>query len=253
MGDSIKNWQKFGENDPYYGVLSDDRFRSKNLNKASLQEFFDTGRDFVKDSEKRLSEFFGGSLQGKKILDFGCGVGRLTLPFAEIGNHKTVGVDISEGVLEKARQHQLTLGLKNVHFHKYDGHILNLDEDFDFINSYIVFQHIEQAMGLNLLTQLLEGLKPGGIMQVHFTHGHCLPWSTYANFYLRTKVPLYNFFYSSLKHRRLVAEPTMQMNHYSIGKLYDLFREVSKDLYVIHTNHGGHLGAIYLLQKTTGI
>ncbi len=251
MGDSIKNWQKFGENDPYYGVLSDEKFRSSKINDASLKEFFESGRAFVKETEERLSKNFGCSLNGKKILDFGCGVGRLPLPFAEAGKNETLGVDISNGVLEKAKQHQSMLNVQNARFRKYDGKNLSLGKDFDFINSYIVFQHIEPDKGMDLLRQLLSALKPGGFIQVHLTHGHCLPWKTYANFYLRTKVPIYNFFYSSLKHRKFLSEPTMQMNHYSINKLYEMFRAVSQDLYIVHTNHGGHLGAIYLLQKQT--
>lgn len=251
MGDSIKNWRKFGEKDPYYGVLSDEKFRSKNITDTSIQEFFDTGRAFVKETEERMSKNFRDTLKGKKILDFGCGVGRLTLPFAEAGKNETIGVDVSEGVLDKARLHQSMLHVENLHFFQYDGKSLNLDQEFDFINSYIVFQHIEPTRGMRLLSQLIEVLKPGGYMQVHFTHSHCLSWNTFANFYLRTKVPLYNFIYSSLKHRKFLSEPTMQMNHYSIPNLYDAFRSVSNELYIVHTNHGGHLGAIYLFQKSS--
>ena len=39
------------------------------------------------------------------------------------------------------------------------------------------------------------------------------------------------------------------LNHYPSQKLFDLFSRYSKTVHVEFTNHGGHLGAFYLLRK----
>jgi ubiquinone/menaquinone biosynthesis C-methylase UbiE len=54
-----------------------------------------------------LSETFTGK---KKILDVGCGTGFLSLILAELG-HEVVGIDLSEGMLSKARKKSDNLGL----------------------------------------------------------------------------------------------------------------------------------------------
>ncbi|UXM85293.1 class I SAM-dependent methyltransferase [Methanococcus aeolicus] len=54
-----------------------------------------------------LSETFSGK---KKILDVGCGTGFLSLILAELG-HEVVGIDLSEGMLSKARKKADNLGL----------------------------------------------------------------------------------------------------------------------------------------------
>ncbi|WP_172632619.1 class I SAM-dependent methyltransferase [Methanotorris igneus] len=54
-----------------------------------------------------LSEIFKRKM---KILDVGCGTGFLSLILAELG-HEVVGIDLSEGMLNKAREKAKNLGL----------------------------------------------------------------------------------------------------------------------------------------------
>ena len=37
-------WQKWGEQDPYFAVITEPRFRSANLTAEAKQQFFDSGR-----------------------------------------------------------------------------------------------------------------------------------------------------------------------------------------------------------------
>jgi len=246
---SISNWKKWGKQDPYYGVLSEEKYRTRRMREKDLEGFFKTGESFVQDTEKKISKLFGLSLTGCSILDFGCGVGRLAIPFARFSANQVVGLDVSPEVIDIARSHIPSMEVKNLDFMVFDGQNLPELPQFDFINSYIVFQHIETSLGYTLLHQLLGKLKPGGIIQVHITYGHSLPKLSYWNFFLRGKLPLYNFLYSFLKNRNVNAEPIMQMNHYSPQKLFGIFSKHSNNIQVELTNHGGHLGAIYLLRK----
>lgn len=246
---SLHNWKKLGKQDPYYGVLSDEKYKSQNITEQDLQEFFLSGNLFVEDTENRIRHYFDQSLSNCSILDFGCGVGRLVIPFAKLSNQKVVGLDVSADIIEKANVHKSEMDIQNLELRVFDGITLPPLPPFDFINSYIVFQHIETSLGYLLLSQLLAKLKNGGILQVQITYGHTLPKLKYWNFFLRGKIPLYNYLYSLIKSRKLDTEPVMQMNHYSPQKLFGLFSQYSKSVQVEFTNHGGHLGAYYLLKK----
>ncbi|MBD3626556.1 class I SAM-dependent methyltransferase [Cyclobacterium sp.] len=250
MSESISNWKKWGEKDPYYGVLSDEKYRMERLSEERLKEFFETGEVYVAESRKRISEWMGVDIAQGNILDFGCGVGRLAIPFAKLTRQEVWGLDISEDIIARANAHKDSMGLHNLNFKSYNGKDLEGIPAFDFVNAYIVFQHIEFRKGMGLLRQLLEITRENGIVQVQVTFGHRLPWKTYTNFFLRTKFRPYNFIYSSLKHRRLCSEPVMQMNHYSPQKLFELFSCYSKQVHIEFTDHGGHLGAIYALKKS---
>lgn len=246
---AIQNWKKFGRQDPYYGVLTDEKYRSTNITEKDLSEFFRSGELYVQESEKRIAHLFDQSLEECTILDFGCGVGRLAIPFAGLSHKNVIGLDVSEEIISKANLHKTDRGITNLDLKVFDGANLPSLPSFDFINSYIVFQHIEPSIGYPLLRQLLEKLNPEGILQVQITYGHSLPQLRYINFLLKGKVPLYNYVHSFLKTGRFGAEPVMQMNHYSPEKLFDLFSKYSTQIHVEFTNHGGHLGAYYLLKK----
>ncbi|MCH7415766.1 class I SAM-dependent methyltransferase [Belliella sp. R4-6] len=247
--DSLKNWKKFGKNDPYFGVLSDEKYKKENLTEDGLQEFFATGEAYVNESLHRINQLTKFSLDHASILDFGCGVGRLAIPFSKYTSAKVVGLDISPEILDKARAHAYSFGRDNIDFVLYDGENLPKLPSFDLVNSYIVLQHIEINRGLALLTQLLDKVKIGGIAQIQITHGHELPTIPYLNFYLRTKVPLYNFLYSFAKHREIIVEPVMQMNLYKTDLLKTVFAKYSTTIKEVQTNHGGILGSFYILKR----
>ena len=48
---------------------------------------------------------------GSTVLDIGCGVGALHLTLLQEGASGAIGVEISEGMLEKARRHAMDLGM----------------------------------------------------------------------------------------------------------------------------------------------
>ena len=76
-----------------------------------------------------LSETFEGK---KKILDVGCGTGFLSLILAELG-HEVVGIDLSEGMLSKARMKADNLGL-DIEFMIGDAENLHFEDDsFDAV------------------------------------------------------------------------------------------------------------------------
>jgi 2-polyprenyl-3-methyl-5-hydroxy-6-metoxy-1,4-benzoquinol methylase len=246
---TVNTWKQFGKEDPYYGVLSDQKYKSKNITSQDLTGFFATGKNYVAETQKRIKLLYGLELSEASILDFGCGVGRLTIAFSFLTNKKTVGIDVSPEILEKAKTHSVEMGAENVEYLLSEGKILPDTGNFDFINSYIVLQHIETKIGIGIIQQLLDKLEIGGIMQIQATYGNNWPKIKYFHYFLRANYSLYNFVYSCLKNRTLKAEPMMQMNPYEPKVLFRLFSKYSNSIHIELTDHTGFLGASYMFRR----
>lgn len=100
-----------------------------------------------------------------RALEIGCGMGRLLRPLSE-RVASVVGVDLSETMIARAREY--CAGRPNVELHRTDGTLAFLpDESFDFVFSYIVFQHVpRKAYIQRYLRESARVLKPGGILRV---------------------------------------------------------------------------------------
>lgn len=97
-----------------------------------------------------------------RVLDLGCGIGRLMKPLAPrvAGVH---GVDVSGEMIERARTY--LADLSNVTLTENSGADLSgLDsESFDFAYSYLMFQHIpERPVVETYLSEVARVLRPGG-------------------------------------------------------------------------------------------
>src|SRR5215510_16457488 len=75
-----------------------------------------------------------------RVLDFGCGVGRLMKPLIEAGC-RVDGVDISERMLAFAKQDQALGGSEFFHSNGNDCGAAP-DATYDFVYSHLCFQHI---------------------------------------------------------------------------------------------------------------
>lgn len=100
-----------------------------------------------------------------RVLEIGCGVGRLLRPLA--GRvARVVGVDLSEAMLARARDH--CGGLPNVELLRTDGGLDSFpDAAFDFVFSHIVFQHLpRKAYAERYFRDAFRVLVAGGIFRV---------------------------------------------------------------------------------------
>ena len=99
-------------------------------------------------------------------MEIGCGLGRITRPFAE--NFLEVhGVDVSAEMIERARQR--LRDCPNVTLHLISGMDLSSlpDKHFDLAFSYLVFQHIPSRTVIqNYIREAARVLKPGGALKV---------------------------------------------------------------------------------------
>jgi 2-polyprenyl-3-methyl-5-hydroxy-6-metoxy-1,4-benzoquinol methylase len=209
-----KAWEKFGKIDPYFGVLADERFAADKIDE-NRDEFFATGRSSVAHILGRYGEHFGG-LRCERALDFGCGVGRLTFPLArEFAS--VVGLDVSPSMLLEAESNAERLGVSNVQFALADDQLSNAPGGFDFVNSYIVLQHIPVRRGLAILSRLVDKVRPGGGFHVHFSMrtdslaSRSVWWASHH-------IPGVKI-WQNLQCGRRWNSPAMQMNNYPLNRV----------------------------------
>lgn len=162
-------WEKFGEENPYYAVLTLDRFNSGKLTEDRKAEFFKTGEDHIERIWDEIKNHFEKDFEPKNAIDFGCGVGRLVIPLA--GKvEKVVGIDISEQMLFKADENCRNFGYENTEFFLTDDFLKLNKEKFDLIHSTIVFQHINPKIGLGIFENLVQSLNEKGVGVFNFVY-----------------------------------------------------------------------------------
>ena len=162
-------WVKWGQQDPYFAVITEDRFRAGKLNDDAKQAFFDTGRwhaRYVLDTCRRLID---PAFEPARALDFGCGVGRVAVPLAE-RVASVVGVDVSPDMLAEARRNCDLHGLANVELLPSDDTLSAVIGSFDLVHSCITFQHIDVPRGRRLFARLIELLAHNGIGAIQITY-----------------------------------------------------------------------------------
>ncbi|MGW0519920.1 methyltransferase domain-containing protein [Crossiella sp. NPDC003009] len=150
-------WDNLGKEDPYWAVLSDPERRH---NQWDHDEFMATGRRHVEAVSGWLA---GLDLElGGRVLDFGCGLGRLSNALAETGC-QVVGVDIAPSMVEQAKA--MSRFPERTEFVAYDGRALPFpDASFDGVLSLIVLQHIPPLPKVASLLELVRVVRPGGVL-----------------------------------------------------------------------------------------
>jgi SAM-dependent methyltransferase len=223
--DTDKTWEYFGKTDPYFGVLTYEGFRADKLAADAKSQFFDSGKRYVEFILGTVRDHLDPSLQLTRGLDFGCGVGRLTIPLASVCK-SMVAVDVSESMLAEAAKNCREQGISNVTFVKSNDGLSAVSGPLDFVHSFIVFQHIPRDRGEALLKRLVELLQDDGIGVLHFT----CSWSSKTSLARRLLTDAYKsvpllYGVRNLLKGRPVGEPMMQMNQYDTNRLLRILQE----------------------------
>jgi SAM-dependent methyltransferase len=212
-----KDWEKWGATDPYFGVYSDSRFRLDQIKESDRDAFFQSGREHVDQVLSTIKRVFSPARTPSSGLDFGCGVGRLTIPMATKLNH-VVGVDISMSMLTEAAKNCRQFEVANVDFVIGDDDLSRIAKRFDLINSYIVLQHIPWRRGRRMVRALADRVEPGGYLVIQILTRCSVNVLTRSLTRLRYEVPLLQLLWNSLRSRPL-SDPPMQLHVYVLSEL----------------------------------
>ncbi len=153
-----RTYEKLGRDDPLYAVLSR---RGLRHNKWDPAEFFQTGKREIRGVLQYV-DHLGLPLLRQRVLDFGCGVGRLSQALAE-HFERVVGVDIAESMVQRAREY-------NRHGDRVDYLVNTTDNleildsnSFDFVYTNITLQHIPPEPAGKYIREFFRVLRPGGV------------------------------------------------------------------------------------------
>lgn len=154
-------WTALGASQPHYSVISDRRFASRD-GQVNRAQFDQTGRAEVEALQQRLTGLGIDAASLPHCVEYGCGVGRVTLPLAGLF-HEVTGFDISQPHLDLAAEALSDAAIDNVTLRRVEAlRTLDLPEH-DFFYSRIVLQHNPPPLIAHILRRALARLRPGGI------------------------------------------------------------------------------------------
>jgi 2-polyprenyl-3-methyl-5-hydroxy-6-metoxy-1,4-benzoquinol methylase len=230
-------WDEWGRRDPYYGVITHPKFRRAAMTDEAKREFFGSSEPHAQYVLGMIRRHIDPEFSPRKILDFGCGVGRLLVAFATMAED-VVGVDVSQAMLDEARRNCDERQLRNVRLVQTDDYLSTLPETFDLIHSFIVFQHIPVARGRLILANLLRRLRPGGVATIQLTYSKTRFAATHG-----VAPPESVATAAATPANSADADPQIQMNPYNMNEI--LFLIQSQGVQKCHLefmDHGGELG-----------
>jgi SAM-dependent methyltransferase len=105
-----------------------------------------------------------------RILDFGCGVGRVMEAIVDLGFRNVDGVDISQAMLDHAAA---SPALRNSRFWQTNGHDAGgaPEGTYDLAYSFICLNHISMRQTrIDIMRALGRALKPGGTVALEFLY-----------------------------------------------------------------------------------
>ncbi len=240
-------WEFFGENDPYFGVYSIPEMRSETMDQGKIEKFFERGEEYVGRVWREIEDIFITDFKPQRSLDFGCGVARLTVPIAR-RSKEAVGVDISKNMLEIAEKNAKLFGVDNISFIQGDDDLSRVSGEFDFIHSFIVFQHIKPEIGERIFQKMVENLTENGIGVVHFEYSNTISTPVQnLRFKLYSELPfVYSLRNLILRKRK---EPLIPMYEYDLNRLMLILQENNcHNCHVRFSKHGVE-GVVLFFQK----
>ncbi len=243
-----EHWERLARSDPYFAVLRDARYHRDRLTDAALDDFFASGEAHLEQVFTTVRERLGISLQPERALDFGCGVGRVTIPLAARAR-SVVAVDTSDTMLHEAAGHCARRGVTNVEFVLADARLTALRGTFDFVHSYIVFQHIPWREGRPILARLIALLREGGVAALHVIYAERTGRAVRALEWAQRSVPLAHEVMNLLRGRS-PRTPLIEMNCYALTMVLGLLQAEACDAcHLQFTRHGAYDGVLLFFQK----
>ncbi len=239
-------WEEWGRRDPYFGVITNPKFRRANLDDQALTEFFESGRRHVDYVMKMIHTYIDPGFCPTSVVDFGCGAGRLVVPFAQVAQ-QVVGLDVSGSMLDEATRNCTARGLGNVRLLLSDDELSGLTGEYDLVHSFIVFQHIPPERGRVILRRLLDFIAPGGVGAIHVLYGKQIHAETHG---MPPPQPVKEQPLPAQTSLPPEVDPEMQMNPYVLNEILFLVQRVGVcRLHIEFTDHGGELGVFIFFRK----
>ena len=122
-------------------------------------------------------------LDGKTVLDIGCGMGQHAKQYSDLGAKSVLGIDISAKMLKYAREHYSADNITYRQMAMED--IGEINQQFDLITSSLVFDYIEDFGGL--MRKIHRLLKDDAEFVFSMSHPIATAWDGVYDRYTRTE------------------------------------------------------------------
>jgi SAM-dependent methyltransferase len=154
-------WSTLGEVEPHWSVLTQERYRADRI-AENRAEFLASGEAHARVIVGLLARHGIAAADLPRVVEFGCGVGRISIPLARRFAQVT-GCDISAGHLEAARAAAMEAGAANLAWWHVGPATLMPAPPWDFWTSHLVLQHNPPPLIRHILRHAFAGLAPGGV------------------------------------------------------------------------------------------
>ena len=157
-----KVWNGYGDQDPFWSVLTNEKYRASSIGQSDIDEFYATGEIDCRVMLELIARVGLSLPPNSTALDLGCGLGRIG---EHVSTHvKTyLGVDISSPHLRQANERFKYLRRNNARFMLLPQ-MLEADLKVDLAFSLITLQHNPPPVIALLIDRLCKLLKQGGIV-----------------------------------------------------------------------------------------
>lgn len=248
MASDRKRWSKLGSKQPYWASLADPQFRSNRIDDDTIEAFFESGEREMANTLATVRAVVGPDFHPARALDFGCGVGRLTMPLALESRH-VLAVDVSPTMLREAAENCEEQGIANVQFMETPEFASDrARRRFDFVHSYNVFQHIRPRSGLRITRRILDMLTAGGVGALHYTYARKANLLRKGLHHVRWVPPLNVA--ANILQRRSLFEPAVPMYQYNLQSLFELIQSKGCSILNVQMSElNGYKGAMFFLRK----
>ncbi|WHO40446.1 class I SAM-dependent methyltransferase [Sphingobium sp. AP49] len=239
MRDTDKDWNNIAASRPYYGVVTLEKFLSPD--EEALDEFFRTGEEYVSQEYQYITKIYP-DFTPSSALDFGCGVGRLAIPLARLTGNGC-GIDIADNMLTLASEHARRAGV-NLSLRKD----VPIDLQFDWVNSFIVLQHIPPERGYEIIQDLWNCVAPDGMLAIQLTiYKDAVMAASMLN-----ELGIFSYDGNRIVTHRTpnVEEGHISMYDYDLARVFAIFDlEYGHQVFMRKTNHGGCHGFHIYVRK----
>ncbi len=154
-----EDWNARAREDAHYYVAFGRR-------EQDVESFLATAAEILSSLNLELRRGTPATGRVRRILEIGCGPGRLMLPMSRQCG-EIHGVDVSDEMVARARQNLANVPHAHVHAGTGDSLAMFADASFDFVYSFAVFQHIpSREVIFRYLEESIRVLKPRGLARL---------------------------------------------------------------------------------------
>jgi len=198
-----------------------------------------------------FTKIYGKEFNYESALDYGSGVGRLTIPFAK-HTSKTIGVDISLSMRNLAKSYSKSEQLNNCQYIS-PSEFMNRNDKFDLVHSFIVIQHIHPKIGIPIFKKLVDSVSDAKFGAIHITYdsGDRQKSSSLIETCIALFKYLKYFTYCKFHNIEIKKNPFKDMDMYTYphNDLMSYLSKYTDSLHIKFTKHGSYGGCFFFFQK----